>query len=266
MAAENSSPKVSNTCKRTEKEAAILSMLCSTRTVSVKRAGIIADHTRSAKQTRHGESLHPAVPRAGPMIKIAAAKQSSAVPIKNVADKKYTNTAVQELANSMKDVISKANAAIAHAIDNNDMSSLDEIVSINRSIIDNSFRGTTHVVRMILNKNVDMVKKYDNGPNIKNHMYKLRVAVGIGCIDIVKYYFYIYPNQCMRHCGANIFRRAIHDGQVEIAEWFYSLGLRINSLELPAYAHTTAEIKKWMDSKNDLIVTDALMPVLQQAD
>lgn len=70
----------------------------------------------------------------------------------------------------------------------------------------------------------------------------------------------------MRHCGANIFRRAIHDGQVEIAEWFYSLGLRINSLELPMYAHTTAEIKKWMDSKSDLIVTDALMPVLQQAD
>lgn len=210
--------------------------------------------------------LHSATPRVGAITKVVAAKHTSAAPIKIVLGKKYTNPAVRELANITKDVISRANALIAHAIDNNDMSSLEEIITIHKMNIDDSFRGITHIVRMILNKNVDMVKKYDNSSNsstIKNCMYKLRVAIGVGCIDIVKYYYYAIPKHYVGLYRANIFRRAMCDGQVEIVEWAYSLGFRINSLELPIYADTTAEIKKWMYSKSDLIVTDALMPVLQ---
>lgn len=128
-------------------------------------------------------------------------------------------------------------------------------------------RGIPHIVRIVLGGNLNMVAKYNkSGPHSMN-IYLMRVAIGVGSLEMVKFYAKIIRSKLYFESPSSILYRAVRDGKLEIAKWLYDTGSRMYATELKSCTNLTPEMQKWVaDTANIASITDYLeysMPVLE---
>lgn len=170
-------------------------------------------------------------------------------------------------ANAIKCIAGHVNSAIAKFIDDKDFSGLNSFVEIYGLDIYAKHRGISHIARMVLGGNLNMVAKYNKSTSHSVSMYLMRVAIGTGSLEMVKFYAKIIRSKLYYESPSSILYRAVRDGKLEIAKWLYGTGSRMYDAERKLCTDLTPEMQKWVNNTSDIAsIVDYLeysMPILE---
>lgn len=199
--------------------------------------------------------------------KVVAAKHTGSVENQEEYAKKFakptastrytTGQSREDKRGFLKCVDKHRNCIIANLIDLGSVDDLVEFTGVYGIDIYASFRGINHGVRMILNKNLAMIKKFDSSYN-PNYIYKLRVAIGVGDVGIVQHYYDILAQIGISTHITPLYR-AVLDGKVEVAEWLHTRGNRLMLAELKLCTNLAPEMQEWIDKKTNLMYGNTIL-------
>lgn len=138
---------------------------------------------------------------------------------------------------------------VAHMIDNVDIGSLAQFLTVYTIDIHQKFRGISHILRAISTGNLEIVKLIDGNYKKEEHQYydsKIKTAIMYDRLEILEYYYSMYNRECDYYARHLQLIYAIEHGRFEITKWMHEHEYVLYADCMPNNLSTNDEMKEWM--------------------